>query len=134
MEGQEEDFPNLITLLWYTAAGMRCGKMVPKRKYLADQEVRSNAAGSSLIPTMYDTLVPGLKLPNIFSDVILSPVKSTFKVSPWNPDIGLAFTEILNLDGTPFSLCPRNILKRAQAQLKELGFELKAALEIEFVL
>ena len=113
MDSQNGDFPNLITLLWYTASGVRCGKMIPKKKYLSDQEVRSNAAGSTLVPTMYDAIVPGIKIPNIFSDVIMKPDKSTFKVSPWNPKQGLVFAEILNLDGTPFSMCPRNTLKRA---------------------
>lgn len=79
-----------------------------------------------------DCVVEGLQFPNVYADLRFSSDKSTYKQNPFNPEIGLAFVDIKNLDGTPFELCPRTLLKRACKELLDLGLEIKAGIEIEF--
>jgi len=55
-------------------------------------------------------------------------------VSPWDSRLGLAFVNILERDGNPYMLCPRQLLQKSVNELKSLGYEIKAGIEIEFML
>lgn len=79
---------------------------------------------------------PGLKdMSNPYQDVRIIPDKSTYRVCPWNPTYGLCFANFENLDGTPFEMCSRSMLKRACTGLrKNYGIEMRIGIEIEFTL
>ena len=53
------------------------------------------------------------------SDVLARPDPKTFQILPWRPADGAdvpaarVFCDVLNLDGTPFEGCPRNVLRRS---------------------
>ena len=47
----------------------------------------------------------------------------------------MVFARLENLDGTPFDLCGRTLLKKATTELKNnFGFDLRASLTVEFTL
>ena len=59
------------------------------------------------------------------SDMYLYPDLSTWMIFPWESDHGKVarlICDIYNPDGTPFAGDPRGNLKRALADMKELGF------------
>jgi glutamine synthetase len=72
------------------------------------------------------------------SDMILVPDLDSFAIFPWDDGregkVARLICDIYNPDGTPFSGCPRQTLKRQIARAGELGFELMAGIEAEFFL
>ncbi|MGH9062652.1 MAG: type I glutamate--ammonia ligase [Acidimicrobiales bacterium] len=69
------------------------------------------------------------------SDVLARPDPKTFQLLPWRNDeapVARVFCDVLNLDGTPFEGCPRNVLRRALERASERGFSFYAAPEMEF--
>lgn len=72
------------------------------------------------------------------SDMYLKPDYDTFTVLPWRNRNGSNAARIIcdvyNPDGTPFSGCPRNNLKRILAEARELGYTMNVGTEAEFFL
>jgi glutamine synthetase len=71
------------------------------------------------------------------ADMYLQPDPATFQVFPWTT--GEAVTarlmcDVVNPDGTPFAGCPRSALKRVLDEMRDLGFTVEVAPEIEFFL
>src|SRR5713101_6346236 len=72
------------------------------------------------------------------SDMYLKPDLSTFCVFPWpgptGETVGRLICDIYAPDGTPFTGCPRTILKRVIASAAGEGYQMKAGPEAEFFL
>jgi glutamine synthetase len=72
------------------------------------------------------------------SDMYLKPDYSTFVVLPWRQKDGSnaarIICDIYKSDGTPFSGCPRNNLKRVMEEAKTLGYTMNVGTECEFFL
>jgi len=71
------------------------------------------------------------------SDMYLRPDPDSFVVFPWTKGeetIARLICDVYNPDGTPFSGCPRGVLKRAVAEAAELGYEFYTGTEAEFFL
>jgi glutamine synthetase len=72
------------------------------------------------------------------SDMYLKPDYNTFTVLPWRNQNGTNAARIIcdvyMPDGTPFSGCPRNNLKRVLAEAKALGYTMNVGTEAEFFL
>ncbi|MDW7652265.1 MAG: type I glutamate--ammonia ligase [Bacillota bacterium] len=70
------------------------------------------------------------------SDMYLRPDTNTFAVFPWISHNGSGTARLIcdihNADGTPFSGCPRNTLRRAIDEAAKMGYELNAGPEAEF--
>ena len=74
------------------------------------------------------------------SDVLAKPDPKTFQILPLRrtravPDgsaMARVFCDILNLDGTPFEGCPRQVLRRTLEKARALGYSFYAAPEIEY--
>ena len=72
------------------------------------------------------------------SDMFLKPDLQTFQVFPWSyagsERVARIICDIANPDGTPFSGCPRSLLKRVIGLAADKGFTMKAGPEAEFFL
>ncbi|MCF6093782.1 type I glutamate--ammonia ligase [Microaerobacter geothermalis] len=71
------------------------------------------------------------------SDMYLMPDPDTFQPITWRPDekgVAYMFCDVYTTDGKPFEGCPRNILKRALNEAKEMGYTLNVGPEGEFFL
>ncbi len=71
------------------------------------------------------------------SDMYLYPDLNTFTILPWKPQQGREarlICDVYRPDGTPFEGDPRNVLKRAIAEAKKLGYEFQVGPECEFFL
>ncbi len=69
------------------------------------------------------------------SDMLARPDPRTFQILPWREEgatVARMVCDICYPDGTPFDGCPRNVLRRALARARELGFTFFAAPEIEY--
>ncbi len=68
------------------------------------------------------------------SDVLAIPDPSTFELLPWadGGSTGRMFCNIFNHDGKPFEGDPRHVLRRNLGKLRDAGFQLMAAPEMEF--
>jgi glutamine synthetase len=71
------------------------------------------------------------------SDMYLRPDPDTFVVLPWRAGEGAVarlICDVYNPDGTPFSGCPRNTLKRAVKEAADMGLRMNVGPELEFFL
>ncbi|MDK2820291.1 MAG: glutamine synthetase [Clostridia bacterium] len=71
------------------------------------------------------------------SDMYLRPDPSTFAIFPWRPSDGAVarlICDVYNPDGTPFSGCPRGVLKKVLAEAEDMGYKMYAGPEAEFFL
>jgi glutamine synthetase len=71
------------------------------------------------------------------SDMFLRPDLSTFRVFPWEEARGRVARVICDValpDGTPFSGCPRTVLKRTTREAAALGYTCMLGPEAEFFL
>ena len=69
------------------------------------------------------------------SDVLARPDPKTFQILPLTAEtapVARVFCDIMNLDGTPFEGCPRNVLRRTLERARELGYSFYAAPELEY--
>jgi glutamine synthetase len=69
------------------------------------------------------------------SDVLARPDIKTFQILPWRADdapVARVFCDIVNLDGSPFEGCPRQVLRRTLEKAREKGFSFYAAPELEY--
>lgn len=53
--------------------------------------------------------------------------------SPFNVDHRIVFARLCHPDGQPFFGCPRTLCYRALAELRQIGYEIKIGMEIEFM-
>lgn len=56
----------------------------------------------------------------------------TFRVLPYEPDTACFLVDFFTPDGKPHVACPRNLLKRIDAQAQSAGFTAKFSAEFEF--
>ncbi len=71
------------------------------------------------------------------SDMYLYPDLNTFTILPWRPQQGREarlICDVYKPDGTPFLGDPRNVLKRALKEAKDMGYEFQVGPECEFFL
>lgn len=90
------------------------------------------SAAQQAIPVMYDAPAPGSGLGPV-GEVRLVPDWDTFTPLPYAPGHALVLGDMVK-DGHPWSLCPRNFLKRMIAEADSEGLEVVAAFENEFYL
>lgn len=83
-------------------------------------------------PAFSDIIPKGLTFSNPYGDLRCIPDKSTFRKAPWSEKQGFCFVKFYNDDSSPFEGCPRHLLEKALAQLKELGYTVKCGIEIEY--
>lgn len=69
-----------------------------------------------------------------YPDVFLVPDPATLRLVPWRPATALVFCDIVDRESQPIPLDSRLVLRRAQDQAQEAGFDPRIGLETEFYL
>ncbi|MDR2852254.1 MAG: glutamine synthetase family protein [Burkholderiaceae bacterium] len=67
-------------------------------------------------------------------NVMMVPDPRTFRILPWAERTGWMLADLYMMNGRPFALSPRTLLKKALDELQELGYDYKAGLEVEWYL
>ena len=71
---------------------------------------------------------------NTLGDIALKPDLNTLIPDGNDPNLGHCICDFIQVDGTPINLCPRTNLKRLVRDITDMGYEVKAACELEFYL
>jgi glutamine synthetase len=66
-------------------------------------------------------------------DIAAMPDLDSFTLVPWQPNLA-RFACDVTVEGEEWPYCPRTILRRVLARARELGFEFKLGLELEYFL
>src|SRR5215831_16176518 len=66
-------------------------------------------------------------------DIAAIPDLDSLTLVPWQPNLA-RFACDVTVEGEPWPYCPRTILRGQLARAKELGYELKLGLELEYFL
>jgi glutamine synthetase len=69
-----------------------------------------------------------------YSDVQAVPDLTTLRPVPWDPGCGAVLCDVVTSDGTPYPLCQREAVRRAERALAEHGLTGKLAFEFEIFL
>jgi glutamine synthetase len=102
--------------------GVSKGKVVPVAhlsQMLAGSELCTGAALDGVPQEIND------------EEVAAHPDPASLAVLPWQKDVAW-FASDLWCEGAPFEACSRNILKRALARARDMGFTLNCGIEAEF--
>lgn len=83
--------------------------------------------------TMLDRLVPDATFGPV-GEIRLVPDLDTFVLLPYAPKTARVLVDMVQLDRTPWPVCPRSFLKRMIARAAERGLQVMAAFENEFYL
>ena len=71
---------------------MLMSRLVSAKRYnMVETDLRGLSIGIALMPAAMDMIVEGLNYSKPMEDIRLIPDKSSFRVCPWNKDIGLVF-------------------------------------------
>lgn len=116
-------------------AGTSRGKAMPVRKFArADAMYLPNSIFFQTITGEYVDLED---LPDQWTepDLVLVPDLSTATAVPWSADVTLqVIHDVLNQNGTPVSMAPRNVLKKVVDEYARNGWRPVVAPELEFYL
>jgi len=102
------------------------GKWVPLHQLVALVRDGAGFAGPSIVGT-------GLPRTGPRSEFYARADLGTLRVLPWMPGVARVACDGF-VAGEPFSGCPRQVLRRAEARLAERGWRLKVGIEPEFFL
>lgn len=67
-----------------------------------------------------------------FPDALARLDLETHRQVPWDGNVDFFLGEFVNPDGTPYPVCPRQILKRVLGRAEKLGFRVMAGMEYEW--
>src|SRR3989440_10701260 len=82
-----------------------------------------------------ENVLPNLKVSNWergFADIVMKPDLSTFAQVPWEENAASCICDLWSEHGDPVSVSPRYVLNNVVERARAMGFEPKAASELEF--
>ncbi len=82
-----------------------------------------------------ENVLPNLKVSNWergFADIVMKPDLSTFALVPWEENVASCICDLWTEHGEPVSVSPRYVLNNVVERARAMGFEPKAASELEF--
>lgn len=133
----------IVRLVWPDQHGLMRGKFLTRAS--ADAALRDGME-ITMAPFFFDTASAivfnpfvsggGFGIPELSGspNVIMVPDPTTFTVLPWAEKTAWMIADLHMRDGSPFVFSPRNILRKALAELDELGYGFVAGLEMEWYL
>jgi len=115
-------------------AGVSRGKAMPSKKFSREERV---FLPQSIFFQTIDGQYVDMDIEDQWTeaDMQLVPDYSTSTAAPWAGDVTLqVIHDVLNMDGTPVEVVPRNVLKRVLGLYKAEGWTPVVAPELEFYL
>lgn len=115
-------------------AGISRGKAMPSKKFSREERV---FLPQSIFFQTIDGQYVDMDIENQWTeaDMLLVPDYSTATAAPWAGDVTLqVIHDVLNMDGTPVEIVPRNVLKRVLGLYAAEGWKPVVAPELEFYL
>ncbi len=82
-----------------------------------------------------ENVLPNLKFSNWehgFADIVLKPDLDTFALVPWEENVASCVCNLWTEHGEPVTISPRYVLNGVLQRAREMGYEAKAAAELEF--
>ncbi|MFO1217291.1 MAG: glutamine synthetase family protein [Burkholderiaceae bacterium] len=67
-----------------------------------------------------------------FPDALARIDLDTARNVPWDGNVPFFLGEFVNADGSPYPVCPRQVLKRVLARARKIGFTVMAGMEFEW--
>jgi glutamine synthetase len=101
-------------------------KSIPDGHNIADMALAMDITGSPHMSFWHDFRH------GQFGDILMRPDIDSIVSDGTDPDLGHCLCDFTDVDGKEISLCPRTLLKKITGEIDELGYNVKAAFELEF--
>jgi glutamine synthetase len=139
----ERDGIRLVRVAWADPHGASRAKMVTTQAFLGALRDGYNinvatsmldASGARVFSSF--TRGGGLGLPEMTGspNLVAVPDPSTFRVLPWEPDVGWILCDDYFTSGKPFHFSPRHLLRKQLQRLKQRSMRCIVGLEVEWYL
>jgi len=133
----EDNQITTVELGFADIVGVVRGKRLPARHFL---KIIESGTGLAKAPFAWDIqcgVYDDIELANFqngFPDMIAKPILSTFRGIPWREGSAFVFAELVDEDGHPVKVNPREVLIRVLERYKKLGLRPLVGSELEFYL
>jgi len=126
-----------IDTMFADISGIVRGKRLPAGDLVSFYENGARLAGSICFPSVRgETQDPeGLGFSDGDPDVIARPIPGSLTMTPWGANqTAQALVSLTDIDGVPYAMAPRNVLRRVLNRLGDAGLTAVVAFELEFYL
>ncbi len=133
----EENNITTVEVGFADIAGVLRGKRLPARHFLKIAETGTGLAKAPLAWDIQCGVYDDIELANFqngFPDMFAKPILSTFRRIPWREGSAFVFAELVDEEGHPVNVNPREVLKRVLEQYKKRGLRPLVGSELEFYL
>ncbi len=118
-------------------AGVLRGKRLPARHFLKIAETGTGIAKAPFAWDIQCGVYDDIEIANFqngFPDMYAKPILSTFRNIPWREGSAFVLAELVDEEGHPVKVNPREVLKRVLEKYKKRGFRPLVGSELEFYL
>jgi Glutamine synthetase len=118
-------------------AGVLRGKRIPARHFLKTAETGTGIAKAPFAWDIQCGVYDDIEIANFqngFPDMYAKPLLSTFRNIPWREGSAIVLAELVDEEGQPVNVNPREVLKRVLEKYKKRGLRPLVGSELEFYL
>ncbi|KAI9094691.1 glutamine synthetase/guanido kinase [Phlyctochytrium arcticum] len=118
--------------------GIARGKIMDKNKFLSSLKDGFGFCNVAFNWDMHDKVYDHDLFPQTtpreisFADILARPDYKTLRCIPWEKDMPHVLVDFLKVDGTPYPVCPRGLLKRMIKRCGDAGYSAYCGMEFEF--
>ncbi len=123
----------LVRCIYAGPDGITRGKAVPRRYFRDAVESGIGLTQAQASVTVFDALPPHSAFQPV-GEVRICPDLATFQLLPYLPGHARLLSDLETLDGEPWELCPRSLLKSVLADVESRGWSVEAVFENEFTI
>jgi glutamine synthetase len=121
-----------LHLVWTDLNGVPRGVAIPADEYGAAREEGVAFANSVAEFTLEPGLPSDPAYPAQGGDMVAHPDDDSLVPVAWDTGVGLVFSDLTDVSGTPLPLCTRSLLHDVVSQYHDLGYQPVLGLEPEF--
>ena len=132
MEAQRQSI-NLVRFIYADLSSIIRGKATRSLRLKDRLESGIGLVKGTLAMNMLDQLQTDTGF-GASGEIRLIPDPDTWTVLPYAERQAAVICDLMELDRTPWELCPRNVLKKQIARARDLGFSFQASFEPEFTI